>query len=154
MAAGRGVEASVGSGTIALAHSERTLPSVSAPSRVVRSIIEIAVSMAQAFAVVLIERVPRPAARPSAPTWSTPGRPCSQVVSAALVRRETPRRSRARPVASTVSRGAMEVLTEEVYGVAECGQTMHGVPDGGQPRAGPLARGSQRRAVRHRLDHL
>ena len=38
----------------------------------------------------------------------------SQMVNAALVRRETPRRSRARPVASTVSRGAMEVLTEEV----------------------------------------
>ena len=32
--------------------------------------------MAQALAVVLIERVPRPAALASAPTWSTPGRPC------------------------------------------------------------------------------
>ena len=32
--------------------------------------------MAHAFAVVLIERVPSPAARASAPTWSTPGRPC------------------------------------------------------------------------------
>ena len=36
----------------------------------------IARSMAHAFAVVLIERVPRVAARASAPTWSTPGRPC------------------------------------------------------------------------------
>ncbi len=51
---------------------------VSAPSRVVRSIIEMAVSIAQALAVVLIERVARSAARASAPTWSTPGRPCSQ----------------------------------------------------------------------------
>src|SRR3954447_12691123 len=34
-----------------------------------------AVSIAQAFAVVLIERVPSTAVRASAPTWSTPGRP-------------------------------------------------------------------------------
>ena len=33
-------------------------------------------SIAYALAVVLIERVPSPAARASAPTWSTPGRPC------------------------------------------------------------------------------
>ena len=31
--------------------------------------------MAYAFDVVLIDRVPRPAARASHPTWSTPGRP-------------------------------------------------------------------------------
>jgi hypothetical protein len=36
----------------------------------------IARSRAIAFAVVLIERVPSDAARASAPTWSTPGRPC------------------------------------------------------------------------------
>ena len=48
---------------VALAHSERTLPWVSAPSSVVRSIIEMARSIAQAFAVVLIERVDRSAAR-------------------------------------------------------------------------------------------
>ena len=36
----------------------------------------IAVSMAQAFAVVLMLRVASAAARPSAPTWSTPGNPC------------------------------------------------------------------------------
>ena len=33
-------------------------------------------SMAYALAVVLIDRVPRVAARASAPTWSTPGSPC------------------------------------------------------------------------------
>jgi len=32
-------------------------------------------SMANALAVVLIDRVARSAARASAPTWSTPGRP-------------------------------------------------------------------------------
>lgn len=58
------------------AHSARTLPAVSAPSRVVRSIIEMARSMAYAFAVVLTDRVPRPAARASSPTASTPGSPC------------------------------------------------------------------------------
>ena len=67
---------SVGSGRMALDASARTLPGVSAPSSVVRSTIRIARSMANALAVVLIERVPRVAARASAPTWSTPGRPC------------------------------------------------------------------------------
>ena len=32
-------------------------------------------SIANSLAVVLMERVPRLAARASAPTWSTPGRP-------------------------------------------------------------------------------
>ena len=36
----------------------------------------IARSIAQALALVLIERVDSIAARASAPTWSTPGRPC------------------------------------------------------------------------------
>ena len=42
-----------------------------------------AVSMAHAFDVVLIERVPRAAVRASAPTWSTPGRPCRNARKAA-----------------------------------------------------------------------
>src|SRR3954465_5741006 len=70
-----GAVRSVGSGRRALAARLRTLPGVSAPSSVVRSTIEIAVSIAHALAVVLIERVPSWAARASAPTWSTPGRP-------------------------------------------------------------------------------
>ena len=36
----------------------------------------IAASMAHAFAVVLMLRVASDDARPSAPTWSTPGSPC------------------------------------------------------------------------------
>ena len=88
-----------GVGAIALAHTERTLRSVSAPSSVVRSIIEIAVSMAQALDVDLTERVANPAARASAPTWSTPGSPCSHRVSEALVRAPTPSTSRAVAVA-------------------------------------------------------
>src|SRR3954454_1721125 len=74
-AATEGVVGSPGSGRRALAARERTLPGVSEPSRVVRSTIEMAVSIAQAFAVVLIDRVPSTATRDSAPTWSTPGSP-------------------------------------------------------------------------------
>jgi len=74
-AATGGAVASPGSGRIALAQSERTLPGVSAPSSVVRSTMRIAVSMAHALAVVLMLRVNSPAARASAPTWSTPGSP-------------------------------------------------------------------------------
>ena len=75
-AATAGVVASLGSGRIALAHSERTLPGVSAPSSVVRSTMRTAASSAQALLVVLMLRVASAAARASAPTWSTPGRPC------------------------------------------------------------------------------
>src|SRR3954447_14546689 len=75
-AATLGAVRSVGSGRRAFAARLRTLPGVSAPSSVVRSTIEMAVSIAHALAVVLIERVPSWAARASAPTWSTPGRPC------------------------------------------------------------------------------
>src|SRR3954452_16624134 len=74
-AATLGAVRSVGSGRRAFAARLRTLPGVSAPSSVVRSTIEMAVSIAHALAVVLIERVPSWAARASAPTWSTPGRP-------------------------------------------------------------------------------
>src|SRR3954471_3507784 len=75
-AATAGQDGSVGSGRRALADSARTFPGVSAPSRVVRSTMRMARSSAYAFAVVLIDRVPSDAERASAPTWSTPGRPC------------------------------------------------------------------------------
>jgi len=91
-----------------LAHTERTLRSVSAPSSVVRSIMVIAVSMAQALDVVLMERVPSPAARASAPTWSTPGSPCSHLVNEVLVSASTPSSSRALAV-------AVDELTRRVY---------------------------------------
>src|SRR5215471_4697084 len=71
-----GAVGSAGSGRLALAHSARTLPGVSWPSRVVRSIIEMAVSSAHCLAVVLIDRLASMAARASAPTRSTPGSPC------------------------------------------------------------------------------
>src|SRR3954471_19064938 len=74
---------SPGSGRRALAARLRTLPGVSAPSSVVRSTMEIAVSMAHALAVVLMDLVLSTAVRASAPTWSTPGRPCRKARKAA-----------------------------------------------------------------------
>src|SRR3984957_19056942 len=71
-----GAVGSAGSGRLALAHTARTLPGVSWPSSVVRSIIEMAISSAHCLAVVLIDRLASMAARASAPTWSTPGSPC------------------------------------------------------------------------------
>ena len=61
-------------------------PGCRRPRSVVRSIIEMARSMAKAFDVVLIDRVDSAAARASAPTWSTPGRPCRKRRSAASER--------------------------------------------------------------------
>ena len=72
---GRGASGNSGSGSIALRDRLRTLPAVSAPSRVVRSTIEMARSMAASFDAFLIDRVARPAARCSTPTGSTPGSP-------------------------------------------------------------------------------
>ena len=65
-------------------------------------------SMAYALAVVLIERVPSVAARGSAPTWSTPGRPCRKVRSAArIVSSETS--------ADVVTPSCRESMPDRVY---------------------------------------
>src|SRR3954449_12025412 len=72
-AAQDGTSGSSGAGTTALAQRWRTLPGVSAPSSVVRSIIDTASRMPCCLAVVLIERRPRTAARSSMPTRSTCG---------------------------------------------------------------------------------
>ena len=74
-----------GSGRWAWAHSERTLPGVSAPSRVVKSIMEMARSRACSLASALMLRVASAADRRSSPTWSTPGRPCRNLRSPASV---------------------------------------------------------------------
>src|SRR3954471_15405104 len=81
---------SPGSGRRALAARLRTLPGVSAPSSVVRSTMEIAVSMAHALAVVLMDLVLSTAVRASAPTWSTPGRPRRKARQAASERGRSP----------------------------------------------------------------
>ncbi len=61
----------VGSGRIALAHMAWTLPGVSMPSSVVRSMHRTARSSAASFDEVLIDRVPSAAARATRPTSST-----------------------------------------------------------------------------------
>src|SRR5690348_14332770 len=70
-AATDGMPASPGFGRIALAHSAATLPGVSWPSSVVRSMQRMARSSAQSLDDFLIERLAREAARSSAPTSST-----------------------------------------------------------------------------------
>ena len=83
---------SPGCGRIALTHRARTLPGVSFPSSVVRSIIEIARSSAHIFDAFLIERLLSESTRSSTPTWSTavtrpsrlpsgPGRPSQARIS-------------------------------------------------------------------------
>src|SRR5262245_26692962 len=71
MAATAGMVSSPGLGLSPLAQSAATLPGVSAPSSVVRSMQRIARSSAHSFASFLIERLARAAARSSTPTWST-----------------------------------------------------------------------------------
>ena len=70
-AATAGMLLSAGSGRIAFAHNAATLPGVSAPSSVVRSIIRIARSSAASFDPFLIDRFARSAARASSATAST-----------------------------------------------------------------------------------
>ena len=120
----------------------------------------IAVSIAQALLVVLIERVPRPATRPSQPTWSTPGRPWSQEVSARFVRRDTPRTSRAWAVSSAAVRVVVLTVTPGVYprfetarsASAERGDALSGAAWAGSaagPRSGhETVVGSERRGWR------
>src|SRR2546421_6293528 len=70
-AATLGIEGSAGWGLTALEQRAATFPRVSAPSSVVRSMQRMARSSAQSLEDFLIERLPRAAARSSAPTWST-----------------------------------------------------------------------------------
>src|SRR6266540_1941472 len=70
-AATGGTLGSVGSGRLAFAHSARTLPTVSAPSSVVRSITETASLRAATLDSFLTLRLASAAARSWAPTWST-----------------------------------------------------------------------------------
>ena len=70
-AATEGMLGSPGSGCTALVESARTLPGVSAPSSVVRSIIRIARSSAKSFDSRLIDRLASSAARASSATAST-----------------------------------------------------------------------------------
>jgi hypothetical protein len=71
-AATEGTEGSPGSGRTALAHNPRTLPGVSFPSSVVRSIIRMTISSAHTFEASWMARVRAATTRSTTPTWSTP----------------------------------------------------------------------------------
>src|SRR6266581_3649957 len=71
MAPTEGIEVSPGLGRMPLAQRAATLPGVSAPSRVVRSMQRMARSRAQSLEDFLIDRLASDAARSSAPTSST-----------------------------------------------------------------------------------
>src|SRR3954470_21866108 len=71
MAATDGISGRPASGHTAFAHRWRTLPGVSAPSSVVRSIIEVASRIPWRLASFLIERLPSVAARSSTRTLLT-----------------------------------------------------------------------------------
>ena len=137
-----GVSGFSGSGRRALAASVRTLPGVSEPSRVVRSTIEMARSIAASLAAFLIERVARPAARCSTPTGSTPGRPCRN------------RRSDASSVATSRRCGGRAGAGSPVDGAwrgddAHAGHPRSGAAVGGGPRCWTVPAG--RRPVRCRV---
>jgi hypothetical protein len=70
-AATGGTVRSAGSGRIAFEQSAATLPGVSAPSSVVKSIMRTARSSAKSFDSRLMERFASVAARSSTATWST-----------------------------------------------------------------------------------
>src|SRR5215472_17130756 len=71
IAATDGIDASPGLGRMPLAQSAVTLPVVSEPSSVVRSMQRMARSRAHSFEAFLMERLASEAARSSAPTSST-----------------------------------------------------------------------------------
>src|SRR5256885_324426 len=77
MAATGGMRSSPGRGRRPLAQSPATLPAVSAPSSVVRSMHRMARSSAQSLDALLIDRPASDAARSSTPTWSTERTPRS-----------------------------------------------------------------------------
>ena len=71
IAAQLGTDGSAGSGRMAFAESAATLPGVSAPSSVVRSIMRTASVSACSLESCLIDRLASAAARSSSATWST-----------------------------------------------------------------------------------
>src|SRR3954467_7962199 len=88
-----------------------------------------AVSIAQALAVVLIERVPSTFTRFSAPTWSTPGRPCRKERKASFDRVTSANGSGRVPGAALGSASAFGSSTWVMFGILH--SALHG-------RSGPL----------------
>src|SRR6266487_394878 len=116
-AATEGTASSPGFGLSAFAHRAPTLPGVSAPSSVVRSMHRMARSSAHSLDCFLIERLARAAARSSAPTWSTDRTPriseprCARDTETAIARLSTERREAPpRTTSAPVSLEAVEAV--------------------------------------------
>ena len=105
----------------------------------------IARSIAHALAVVLIDRVDRVAARASAPTWSTPGRPCRN------------RRSEASEAVMSATSGPVEAARDRrrsgrchrrSLAPSRSAPVRRGVPSGRRPRRRrPVRRGGAVRVL-------
>src|SRR5204863_1031530 len=87
------------------------------------------------LAVVLIERVPSIAARCSAPTWSTPGRPCRNARSAASERATSP--------SSGVTAVIPASLRRAVAGGRRAGDAAVGGPAAGASAGAAAGRGTR-----------
>src|SRR5512132_3506453 len=111
-AATGGTSGSAGSGRRALEHSASTLPGVSAPSRVVRSIIDTARRRAATLDCFLMLRFARLAARSSAPPWSTAARASSEPSTPSGNRPTEPSPSRTGVVAMPASRTGTTVTDD------------------------------------------
>src|SRR4051794_32846511 len=85
-------------------HSARTLPGVSFPSRVVRSIIRIARSSAHSFDAFLIDRFFSESTRASTPTWSTVDTRPSRLPSGSPIERDRPSHARISSLARSRAR--------------------------------------------------
>src|SRR6188508_2327194 len=103
-AATDGMVGSPGLGRMALAHMARTLPGVSFPSRVVRSIIRIARSSAHSFDAFLIDRFLSESTRASTPTWSTVETRPSRLPSGSPIERDRPSHARISSLARSRAR--------------------------------------------------
>src|SRR5687767_8949346 len=93
-AATDGIVGSPGFGCIALTQIARTLPAVSFPSSVVRSIIRMARSSAHSFDAFLIDRRLSASTRSSTPTWSTVLTRPSRLPRGSPIERERPSHAR------------------------------------------------------------
>ena len=146
-AAQDGISGIVGAGQTALAHRCRTLPGVSAPSSVVRLVIDTTRRMPCCFAVVLIERLPSVAARSSMPTrstWEACGSPVPYGGSACLA---IVAQSHVRPSSSSTPAASAPFPTPGLRG-------RRGLEHPGPSRrARWRPRAARARAARPRLDH-
>src|SRR5262245_43601121 len=128
-----GIVGSVGSGRTALAHIATTLPGVSLPSRVVRSMQRMARSSAHSLASRLIERLASDAARSSRPTASTAVTRLTSVAAWAAENRGATEAAAGRSM-SVDGEATSPPNWWALYGSRAISPVVHA---GGRPRSGP-----------------